>query len=129
MSEELMHYGVKGMKWGIRRDRKRSGSSRKKNPTYGWSKEAKNARRIQQKSVKQMTNAELRQVNERVRLEQEYARLNPSKVQKGINTAGKVVKTVGSVVGAYNTLTGGAKVLKGAVDLGKTIFEKRFGSR
>lgn len=29
-TEELIHYGVKGMKWGIRRNRKTSGSKRKR---------------------------------------------------------------------------------------------------
>lgn len=116
MSEELMHYGVKGMKWGVRKDRKRSGSKRKKNPTYGWSKEAKNARRIQQKSVKQMTNAELRQVNERVRLEQEYARLNPSKIQKGMNTIRNLTNTA-------NTLNNTTSTIHKSIKIGKKILK------
>lgn len=28
MDSELMHYGVKGMKWGVRKDRKTSGSTK-----------------------------------------------------------------------------------------------------
>lgn len=82
---ELYHYGIKGMKWGVRRNRKSSGRfvSKRQVNTDGWSDDAKTAHAIRQKTVKQMSNAEIRKVNERIRLENEYAQLNPSLIARG----------------------------------------------
>lgn len=61
----LEHYGVKGMKWGVRK--KRNEGDRKK--TFG--KGTNN----QQKSVKDLSDKELRDVVNRLNMEQQYARL------------------------------------------------------
>ena len=44
-NNELKHYGVLGMKWGIRKDRG-SSAARRKAKTRGWSKDAKEVHRI-----------------------------------------------------------------------------------
>ena len=92
MNNELYHYGVLGMKWGVRRDRSRSGGSRKKR---SMSDDARDASMIKKKKVSQMSNAELRKLNERTRLEQEYSRLNPKSVSRGW----KYVATAAGVMG------------------------------
>ena len=100
MSDELYHYGVKGMKWGVRKSR--SSSKRKSNKTKGWSKDAKRANAIKKKSVKQMTNAELRELNKRMELESNYHRLNPNKVKQGLAFAGVAAGAMGTIASLYN---------------------------
>lgn len=103
MDDELYHYGVKGMKWGVRKRRSSSGKrGRKANPTKGWSKDAKRARAISKKSVKQMTNQELSELNRRLALESNYNRLNPSKIKKGLAYAGAIAGAMGTISTLYN---------------------------
>lgn len=109
--EELYHYGIKGMKWGVRRTPAQLGhkTSKKKNETRGWSKDAKRAHAIEKKSVKQMSNQELKQLNQRVELESNYKRLHPSKVQKGMKIAAGIAGGMGTVIALYNN---GNKIIK-----------------
>lgn len=103
MENELTHYGIKGMKWGVRRYQNKDGSytpaGRKRR---NWSEDAITAREIKKKKVKQMSNAELKKLNERTRLEQEYSRLNPSTVKKGWTYVGAAAGVLGTVAGIYN---------------------------
>lgn len=119
MDRELTHYGVLGMKWGVRRTDAQLARARKK--TEGWSPEAKEAHEIKKKNPKQMTNTELKKLNERTRLEQEYSRLNPSSVAKGIKYVGAATAILGTAVGAYNN----ANTL---IKIGKPIAEKAAGA-
>lgn len=108
----LAHYGVKGMKWGVRRNKGRGYSKN----TSGWSKDAKRVNAIKKKSISQMSNEELRTVNKRLQLEQEYNRLNPSNVQKGLNFIKGAASLTGTAVGFYNN----SNTL---VKAGKTVLE------
>ena len=73
---DLTHYGVKGMHWGIRKDRGSSSSNR------GPSRSA---------AIKSMPDADLQKVITRMRLEQQYRDL----------TANPAVKTGKKQVGRY----------------------------
>ena len=99
MSNELYHYGVLGMKWGVRRDRSRSGGSRRKR---SMSDDAREASAIKKKKVSQMSNSELKKLNERSRLEQEYSRLNPSAVRKGWKFVAGAAGIMGTTLAVYN---------------------------
>lgn len=100
MNNELYHYGVLGMKWGVRRDRSRSGGSRKKR---SMSDDARDAYTIKKKKVSQMSNAELRKLNERTRLEQEYSRLNPKSVSRGWKYVATAAGVMGTALSVYNS--------------------------
>ena len=112
---ELMHYGILGMRWGVRRST--PSSSRAKAKTRGWSKEAKEAHNINRKSVKQMTNTELKKVNERTNLEQNYHRLNPNTINKGLAV---VTATAGLMSTALNIYNNSDKIVK----VGKRVVSK-----
>lgn len=91
------------MKWGIRKSRSRTGSSRKKrSKTDGWSDDAKEAYRIKKKKVNQMSNAELRKVNERRNLERNYKQLNPNTVKRGVAVVATTAAALGTMATLYN---------------------------
>lgn len=88
MSKEFSHYGVKGMKWGIRKKRTSTDYDEYKS--------------LKKKKTYEMSNAELRKFNERSRLEGEYKRLNPSHIKKGLLVAGGAAGTMGTLINLYN---------------------------
>lgn len=96
----LQHYGVLGMKWGVRRSKSRSGKKRDRRST--WSDDAKTTAQLKKKKPSELSNAELKKLNERIQLEQSYSRLNPSKVKKGLAFVGAVAGTMGTVMSLYN---------------------------
>jgi hypothetical protein len=100
----LSHHGIKGMRWGVRRYRNKDGSltpaGKKRYDTM--SDDAKTASDIRTKKVSQMSNSELKKLNERVRLEQEYSRLNPNTIQKGWKYVAAVAGVTGTALAVYN---------------------------
>ena len=124
-SDELCHYGIRGMRWGIRRYQNSDGSlttagrnrystgkhhsifSRKKTTSKVVTKPAEE--KPKQKSVSEMTDAELNAFLNRKRLEQQYAQLmatpqKKSAVAKGKDMVGKALENA-----AQDTLTQIAK--------------------
>lgn len=116
MEYELYHAGIKGMKWGVRRYQNKDGSLTPagKKRYSNWSDDAKTAASIKKKGVKEMSNAEIKKLNERTRLEQEYSRLNPGVVKKGLAAAAAISGTLGTVVALRNN---GAQV----ISMGKSV--------
>lgn len=105
MDNELYHHGVKGMKWGVKKTpvRSSSGNPRKrKSNTLSLFKKKKTTHNAsvdksspaQTKSVKDMSDDELRRKIERVRLEQQYQQLNPPTVSRGQKIAKRVMDHV-----------------------------------
>ena len=82
------HHGVKGQRWGVRRDRTRSGRPRRGS---GGSRKSSS-----------MSTKELKKRVERLNLEKQYASLNPSDYKKGKAIAQEVLAIGGMAVTAYS---------------------------
>lgn len=104
---ELMHFGVKGMKWGVRKSR---------------IEKAKRWTSKKQAKIDGMSDDQLKKANNRLRLEKEYKQLTQTKLEKYRKRVGKAAEEA-----AFNTLQnalqkgfkktaskGGSAAIKGA---------------
>lgn len=104
---ELMHFGVKGMKWGVRKKR---------------IKDAKKWTSKKQAKIDGMSDDQLKKANNRLRLEKEYRQLTQTRMERYRSKAGKAAEEA-----AFNTLQnvlqkgikqaaarGGSAAIKGA---------------
>ena len=104
---ELMHFGVKGMKWGVRKSRIKNSKK------WSSSKQAK---------IDGMSDDQLRRINNRIRLEKEYRQLTQTRMERYRSKVGKAAEEA-----AFNTLQnviqkglkkaasqGGSAAIKGA---------------
>lgn len=106
---ELFHYGIKGMKWGVRRKEGPDGTvssrlkGRKKSDDTPESEDSKRVKGLRGKKVSSLSNSELKELNKRLDLEQNYSRLTkkPSSVQKGIKYTQTGLTVVGLATAAY----------------------------
>lgn len=107
----LAHYGVLGMKWGVRKDKTKGGlRKRKSTPVHDDYRKAHSG-----KSVKSMSDSELRSVNNRLQMERQYSELT-RKTSKGKKVVNALIKTAGTIAaaeGAYKTYN---RIGKQAVD-------------
>lgn len=88
VQEFLAHWGVKGMKWGIRRSRaSRLAASRRHTPDYA------EVKKLSKKKAKHLTNEELKKINERRNLENNFEN-NRETVFKKIERGEKRIKTI-----------------------------------
>jgi hypothetical protein len=78
----VSHHGVKGMKWGVRKDRAKTSTAKK--------------------SASQMTDAELKAINKRLNLERDYKRMmaerdkeNQGLLAKGAELAAESIAKAG----------------------------------
>ena len=109
----LAHYGVKGMRWGYRRQSDGSVKPSGKTPK---SEDHATSRALMKKRPSQMTNAELKKLNERMQLEQNYSQLmakRGSTIGRGhghVKTALSVTKTLSEVYNVVNCPAGKAVI-------------------
>lgn len=107
----LAHYGKKGMKWGVRKGR-----------SVKLSKDHKQVMNLKQKKIPELSNDQLRTINNRLNLERNYKQLNPSVIKRGqmhVNEALAAVAVVSSIITLSQTPAG-----KAAIKLGKETLSK-----
>ena len=96
----LSQYGVLGMKWGVRKDRRTRKPKKPDAPEYTESRKNKKQR------TRTLTNAEIRKTNERLQLEKQLAQLKRDQaiINRG-NTAIKGYLALATTAGAVYTFT------------------------
>jgi len=106
--EYLAHHGVKGQRWGVRRTKAALARAARREGKP-LSPEAARAKQLSKKRRSELTNEELRFLNERQNLEQNNRRLNPNVVEKGHNKTKAVIAILGTAAAAerfFNSPTG-----------------------
>lgn len=111
-NNQLYHYGVLGMRWGRRKNRTTVRKSKKKSKSITPSDDAKEAANLKKKNPMEMSNAELRKLNERKMLMQNYSKLNPGKIKKGLAFITAAVGIMNTVSTVYNTSNSIVKIGK-----------------
>ena len=112
----LKHYGVLGMKWGKRKARS-TVSSNNKSKSTAITKHKQTPKPKSKPTQRRLSDAELRAVVNRMRLEREYADLtyrasSRSKVERVVRTIGTVAALTTSAVKIYENLNKLSKVAK-----------------
>lgn len=123
-NDHLAHYGIKGMKWGVRRYHNKDGSytnAGKRRRRSQNSDDYEETRSLRRKSAKQLSNEELKKLNKRLNLESEYRRLNPRGIFRGQQAARTLIGLAGTIGGVY--------AISGSpwVESGKEILKKASG--
>ena len=98
---ELMHYGVKGMKWGVRRSDAQLAKAAKKREAS--SDDANEVADLRSKTkgpagVSTLSNAELKTINERMNLEQNFANLSSKEAERNMTKGQKFVDNLGKTL-------------------------------
>ena len=109
MENNLYHYGIKGMRWGVRRTEAQLKVGRK---------QSKRTADIDD-PVKKMSDEELRRRVNRLQMEQQYSKLSGTDVSKGKKFVDKTIKaatTVAAVSTTAITLYNNAGKIKSIVE-------------
>lgn len=105
MNEDyLCHHGVKGMKWGIRKNRRTSSGifsrkSKKKTEKQNVKSEKKQEQKRPKKRLKDLSDAELQNKIRRLQMEKQYRDLKRDEVSVGKKLLGDILKTSGKTLG------------------------------
>lgn len=100
--DSIYHFGIKGMKWGIRRYQNKDGSLTPQGKIR-YSEDYKRAH--SGKNIKEMSDTELRNVNNRLQMERQYSSLTrkTSRGKKIVQTLITTAGTLAAAEGAYKT--------------------------
>lgn len=120
MNEDfLCHYGVLGMKWGVRKSRPKSSvtSSRNKfKKSKKTSIKSVKANKKKKVKVKDLSDADLQKRINRLQMEKRYRDLKKDELSEGRKLVGDIMKTVGKTVGVQVGTYAAAKVINKLMD-------------
>ena len=102
MNNALLHFGVKGMRWG---HRKASTASADHLAVSG----------LRKKKLHEMSNDELTQLTKRLQLEKQYKDLNKTKLDVGKKIAGDIVVNVAKQAAVEYIKKYSVKIIEGLV--------------
>ena len=88
----LYHFGILGMKWGVRRQR---GSDGRVIEGSRGSDDHQKARDLKKKGARNLSNVELKSYVERMNLEKQYSNLNKKEVGAGRKFVNDILVTAG----------------------------------
>lgn len=114
--DELYHYGVKGMRWGVRRSKPQSGYSsgtRKRSKKLSPDQKEKQNRKNALKKRRTMSDAELKKRIERLKLEKEFKNLTKEDISPGKSYVSDIMSSAGKkalTVVASGAIAYGVKV-------------------
>ena len=122
-SDFLEHVGQKGMKWGVRKDRRPSGSQVSSRRSSTGRKSADAARitkiksRIKKNGMDNLSNDDIAKLNKRTQLIDQYKKDNPGVIKKGrdgVKDALAVAATITAVAALSVKVANSPMVQKGA---------------
>lgn len=112
---ELYHWGVKGQKWGVRRYQNADGTL----TAAGKKRQSKmhdDYRKVHDgKSVKQLSDSELRARNNRLQMEAQYKQLTKKK-NRGVQLVKAFIATAGTIAAAEAAYKTYSRIGNAAVD-------------